>query len=218
MRTLLPFLLMPFFSADGAGGSDGGGGGDPGKGDGAGQGQDAARGGQGPGAGALSEADIDARVEARVQAALAAREKAAAAAAAVDKHWEDTVWKPHNIPEAVRPLVRSQWDALPVEDGKERPNPAEWAPAQPWFGALKPIAPAAPATQSGKRGATEEQAAKPADPAKSAEPAKTPAASNPTGAPSWLTRPASPANGARGPATNPREARARVIESMRRAD
>ena len=217
MRTFLPFLLMPFFSADGAGGGAGSGpgeGGDPGKADPGGQGQEPAKGGQGAGAGALSEADIDARVEARVQAVLAAREKAAAAAAAVDKHWEDTVWKPHNIPEAVRPLVRSQWDALP----EERPNPAEWAPAQPWFGALKPATPAAPATQSGKRGATDTEA-RPADPqpkvaAKGGADKGAPA----PGVPSWLSRPASPGPGARGPATNPREARARVIESMRRAD
>lgn len=145
-----------------------------------------------------SQAEFDAAVNARVEAATASTRAQVEAwqKAALDAHF-DGLYQEHGIPEALRSVVRAQWEALkPGEDG-HRPDPRTHLPEQDWFKALKP-APAAQPTRT-RTGKSEPPPSAPS-PAAVATPAPaTPA--QPTGLPPYVIR--GPGSAAAPAATKP---------------
>lgn len=143
----------------------------------------------------MSKADLQAMILAEVT-------KATAAATAQIETWQkaalDGAWEAahtqHGVPEALRPLVRAQWEAIKPAEGEHRPDPAVWLPDQPFFSALKPAAPPA-APEAPKASGRPPVAATPEAPKAPAAPA-TPAA---PAAPKAPTAPALPAYLQRGP-------------------
>lgn len=140
--------------------------------------------------------------------------------AALDGAW-DNAFQQHQIPEAIRPLVRGQWDALKPGEGEHRPDPAAWLPEQPFFAALKPPAatPEAPkATGKTPAGPTQQPAAAAESKAAPKAPAAPAAPAAPT-LPSYLTRgPGQPAAPTPGPAANSRDALKVAVAEARAAE
>lgn len=142
-----------------------------------------------------TQAEFDAAVQARIDASVSKIQQQHL----IDQHF-DALFTEHQIPEPLRPIVRSQWEALKPGDDGHRPDPKTVTESD-WFKALKPAAvPAEPAKTTGKTPAQ----ATPAEPAKTPPAQKSPTATLPP----YLTRApgATASTGGKGPATNTRDA------------
>lgn len=214
MRTLTLLSMLPTLALSAEGGGGGGGGGVPTGGEGV-----TATGGETGGATeaakTYSQAELNDAIQAQVAAALSKAKLEAERTAAIDGHWNG-VYGEHKIDEALRPLVRGAWDALPVKDGEERPDPAAWIKEQPWLPKLRPPASVESARTTGKSTAPKAETPAAPEAPTAPKPPTPPTAPTAPGLPSWLTRgPAAPPASGKQPASNPREALQRVAAAAR---